>query len=137
MDEFHNNWLCCYPRSIQVTFDNGSEFKSVFKEMCDNLGIKYIPTTSYNPQGNSIIERKHKVMGNILRAFELKERDLDQDDPWNEVLHACAFGIMSTFHTTLQASPGQIVFGRDVIHDIRFQANWDIIKNNKQKPLQN
>jgi hypothetical protein len=30
MDSFHNNWLCCYPRPIQVTFDNGSEFKSVF-----------------------------------------------------------------------------------------------------------
>jgi hypothetical protein len=31
MDTFHNNWLCCYNRSIQVTFDNGSEFKIVFK----------------------------------------------------------------------------------------------------------
>jgi hypothetical protein len=31
MDAFHNNWLCCYPRPIQVTFDNGSEFKNVFK----------------------------------------------------------------------------------------------------------
>jgi hypothetical protein len=48
-------------------------------------------------------------------------------------LQACAFGIRSTFHTTLQASPGQLVFGRDIIHDIRFQANWDRIKKNKQK----
>jgi hypothetical protein len=23
MDAFHNIWLCCYPRPIQVTFDNG------------------------------------------------------------------------------------------------------------------
>jgi hypothetical protein len=30
MDAFHNNWLCRYPRPIQVTFDNCSEFKSVF-----------------------------------------------------------------------------------------------------------
>jgi hypothetical protein len=30
MDAFHNNWLCCYPKPIQVTFDNGYEFKSVF-----------------------------------------------------------------------------------------------------------
>jgi hypothetical protein len=47
MDAFHNNWICCYPRSIQVTFDNGSEFKSVFKEMCDSLGTTCSPTTSY------------------------------------------------------------------------------------------
>jgi hypothetical protein len=39
MDAFHNNWICCYPRPILGTFDNGSEFKSVFKEMCDTLGI--------------------------------------------------------------------------------------------------
>jgi hypothetical protein len=51
MDAFHNNWFCRYPRPIKVTFDNGSEFKSVFKEMCDNLGNKCRPTTSYNPQG--------------------------------------------------------------------------------------
>jgi transposase InsO family protein len=81
MDAFHNNWLCRYPRHIQVTFDNGSEFKSVFKEMCDNLGIKCRPTTSYNTQGNSIIERIHQVMGNMLRAFELKERNLIQMIP--------------------------------------------------------
>jgi hypothetical protein len=46
MDAFHNNWLCCCPRPVQVTFDNGSEFKSVFKEMRDNLGTKCSPTTS-------------------------------------------------------------------------------------------
>jgi hypothetical protein len=53
-------------------------------------------------------------MGNMLRAFELEERELDPDDPSNEFLQACAFGIMSTLHTTLQVSPGQLVFGRDI-----------------------
>jgi hypothetical protein len=89
MDAFHNDWLCFYPRPIIVTFDNGSEFKSVFKEMCDNLGIQFRPNTSYNPQGNSIIERICQVMGNMLRAFEIEERKLDPDDPWNELLQVC------------------------------------------------
>jgi hypothetical protein len=100
--------------------------------MCDNLGIKCIPTTSYNPQGNSIIVRIHQVMVNMLRAFELEDRELDTDDPLDEFLQACAFAIMSTLHTTLQASPGQLVFGRDMIHEIRFEANWDRIKSNKK-----
>jgi hypothetical protein len=101
--------------------------------MCDNLGIKCRPSTSCNPQGNSILGILHQVMGNMLRALALEYRELDPDDPWNEFLQACAFGIRSTFHTTLQASPGQFVFGRDMIHDVRFQSNWDRIKNNKQK----
>jgi hypothetical protein len=52
-----------------------------------------------------------------------------------ELLQACAFAIRSTFHKTLQASPGQLVFGRDIIHDIQFEANWDRIKNNKEKNI--
>jgi hypothetical protein len=74
MDAIHNNWRFRYPRPIQVAFDNGYEFTSVFKEMCDSLKIKCRPTTSYNHQGNSIIERIHQFMGNMLRAFELEER---------------------------------------------------------------
>jgi hypothetical protein len=42
----------------------------------------------------------------------------------------------STFQTTLQATQGQLVFGRDVIHYIRFQENWYRIKNNKQKHIE-
>jgi hypothetical protein len=62
-DLFHNTWLARYPRPQFIVFDNGSivEFKSEFKQMCDNYGIKAKPTTSHNPQANSIIERVHKV----------------------------------------------------------------------------
>jgi transposase InsO family protein len=93
MDAFHEQWLCRYPRPKKVVFDNGSEFKSVFKEMCTNLSIVCKPTTSYNPQGNVIVERILQVMGNMLRSFELEDRELDQDNPWSEFLQACAFGI--------------------------------------------
>jgi hypothetical protein len=86
--------------------------------MCDNLGINCSPTTSYNPQGNSVIDRIHQVMGNMLRTFELEDREMDPDDPWTEFQHACDFSIRSAFHTTLHAPPGQLVFGRDMIHDI-------------------
>ena len=133
MDAFHEQWLCRYPRPTKVIFDNGGEFKSVFQEMCDNLGIHCSPTTSYNPQGNAIIEQIHQVLGNMLRTYELEDRDLDPTDPWGEFLQACAFGIRSTHHTTLQASPGQLVFGRDMIHNIPFVADWNRIETNKQK----
>jgi transposase InsO family protein len=42
--------------------------------MCDNFCIKSHRGTPYNPQGNSIIERIHQVMGNMLTSFELEER---------------------------------------------------------------
>jgi hypothetical protein len=49
-------------------------------------------TTYCNPQVNSIIERIKQAMGNMLTSFELEERDLNPDDPWNELLQAFAFG---------------------------------------------
>jgi hypothetical protein len=108
MDAFHSNWICRYSRTIQVTFENVSEFKSVFKEMCYTLGIKCRPTTSYNPGGNSIIDRIHQVMGNLLRSFELEERELDPEDPSNEFLQACAFGIRSIFSYNSTSFPKSI-----------------------------
>jgi hypothetical protein len=89
-----------------------------------------------NLQGNSIIEKVHQVMGNMLRAFELEKRDLDLNNHWAQFLQVCAYGIRSTYSTILQASPGHIVFGRNMIIDVRFQANWDRIKNNKQKSIE-
>jgi hypothetical protein len=74
-------------------------------------------------------------MGNMSRTCELKERELDPDDPWNELLQACSFDIRSTFHTIIQAHPVQLIIVRDTIHDIRFQANWNRITNNKQKNI--
>jgi hypothetical protein len=40
--------------------------------------------------------------------------------------------IRSTYHTTLQAIPCQLVFGRDMNHNIALRANWDQIQKRKQ-----
>jgi hypothetical protein len=40
--------------------------------------------------------------------------------------------IRSTYHTTLQATSCHFVFGRDMIHNIGFRANWDCIQKRKQ-----
>jgi len=48
-------------------------------------------------------------------------------------LNAAAFAIRSTYHTTLKATPGQLVFGRDMIFNIKHTANWRAIADRKQK----
>ena len=53
-----------------------SEFKALFKEMCDNYGLTSKPTTTYNPQANGVIERVHLVLGDSLRTFELEKQEL-------------------------------------------------------------
>ena len=47
-------------------------------------------------------------------------------------LQSTAWAIRSTYHTTLQATPCQLVFGRHMIHNIAFKANWNRIQKRKQ-----
>ena len=98
----------------------------------DDYGIKKKPITTQNPQANAIIERVHQTISNMIRAFEVEENYLDEDDPWAGILTATAFAIRSTCHTTLQASPGQLVLGRDMILNIQHKANWTAIRSRKQ-----
>jgi transposase InsO family protein len=132
-------WLSRYPWPTQVIFDRGSEFIGHdFKQMLtEDYGIKKKPITVRNPQANSIIERVHQTIANLIRTFELEDNYLDNDDPWAGILSATAFAIRSTYHTTLQATPGQLVFGRDMILNIQHIANWSLIKNRKQKIIHN
>ena len=48
------------------------------------------------------------------------------------ILSEVAFTIRSTYHTTLEATPGQLVFGQDMILPVPFTPNWDQIKQRKQ-----
>jgi hypothetical protein len=124
MEAFNYIWLCQYPRPQMVRFDNGGEFKAEFKQTCRNFGLKGKPTSSWNPQSNSIIERIHLVIGNMLRTFDDNNCDLPPIMPFRSFISAASWAIRSTYHTTLQATPGQLVFGRDMLLSIPFRADW-------------
>jgi hypothetical protein len=57
---------------------------------------------------------------------------MDSDDPWTGTLAAAMFAARATCHTTLQASPMQLVFGRDAILNIKHTSNWEHIRQQKQ-----
>jgi hypothetical protein len=65
-------------------------------------------TAAYNPQANGIIERVHLVPAAVQQTFELQERELNENNSWSTFLASAAFAIRSTYHTTLQATPGQL-----------------------------
>jgi hypothetical protein len=128
-------WLARYPRPMEIGHDGGGEFKWHFKDLCNNMGLKQKKGTAHNPQSNAIIERVHQVLGNTLRAFQLEERELDETDPWDEFLSSTAYAIRCTHHSTLGATPGQLVFGRDMLLPTQFYADWAQIKLRKQQRI--
>jgi len=135
MIAFDDVWLSRYPRPEYIGFDNGGEYKDVFNELIINYGLKPKNSTPYNPQSNGIIERVHLTLTDSLRTAEIDGRDLDEKDPFGPFLASAAYAIRSTFHTTLKATPAQLVFGRDMILPIKFKADWAAIEQTRQKEI--
>lgn len=73
----------------------------------------------------------------MIRTFEFHdEPDLDPDNPWAGILSATMFAVQATYHTTLQATPSQLVFGRDAILNVQLKANLNLIQRSKQQIIQ-
>ena len=132
---FNSTWLARYPRPRKVIFDNGNEFKKDFLPLLKYFSIKPTPTTIKNPQANAILERVHQVLGDMLRTKNLQQYDFDALDPWNDILASVAWAIRSTHHSTLKASPAQLVFNRDMLLNVKFIADWEMIRLRKQEDV--
>jgi hypothetical protein len=70
-----------------------------------------------------------------LRTAEIDGREMDKKYPWGAFLSSVSYAIRSTFHTTLKATPGQLVFGRDMVLPIKFMADWWAIEQQRQKEM--
>jgi transposase InsO family protein len=109
--------------------------ENTIEDLVNNYGIKKKNSTPFNPQSNGIIERVHLALNESLRTDEIDGRELDEKDPWGPFLSSTAYAIRSTSHTTLKATPGQLVFGRDMALPIKFMAEWGAIEQQRQKEM--
>jgi len=127
-------WLCRYPRPVRCIYDNGSEFLGKdFQEMLESMGIEAVPTTVKNPQAN-FVERIHQTLGNMLHTQELDDNyPFDLNDPWTDIISKCAWTLRASVHSLMEASPGQLIFGRDMLFDVSFIANWQILKDRRRE----
>ncbi len=121
-----------YPQCHYLIYNNGSEFKLHIKYLCRSYGIKRKPTTVKNPQENGILECVPQVLGQILRTAEMDIADSVTPDDLNVFLANAAWAIRSTYHTVLKASPGAAIFGRDMLFNILFVADWHKIGEYRQ-----
>ena len=67
-----------------ITYDCGNAFLGrVLKNDCieNEYGIKAKYAATANPQVNSILERIHQFISNLVCAFDLKNNYLYKDDP--------------------------------------------------------
>jgi len=109
------------------------EFKRDFIPLLKDFDIKLVLTSIKNPQANDPDERIHQVLGHIYLTKNLNSLIFDYIDPWGEILSSIASAVRESHHTTLDKSPAQLVFGRDMIFNISTVVDWRAITLHKQK----
>ena len=69
---------------------------------------------------NAAFKRIHRILGNLVRTFNKSNQTyVDENDPWTCILAAAAFVIHSKISRQKGYSPGQLIFGRDIILPIK------------------
>ena len=66
-----------------------------------------------------------------MQTIDMSNISNTDDDPFAGVVSAICWAVRSTYHTTLKATPGQLVFGRDMIFNIKYEADWQLIREQK------
>jgi hypothetical protein len=124
----NKTWLSRYTRCCYIIYNNGSEFKLNFEYLCKTYGIKRKPTTIKNPQANAILEHSHQVLAQMLCTSKLDMAKTITPDDVDVFLGNTAWVIHSTYHTVLKSCPGAAIFGCDMLFDIPFIADWNILE---------
>ena len=130
-DKFNQSWLSRYPRPIRCVHDKGGEFiGSEFQWLLNMFSIKDIQSTAKNPQSNSICERMHQPVGNILRTYLYSNppQNMTQaKDIIDQALATAMHAMRTTIATTLGSTPGALAFSRDMFLNIPLIADWHAI----------
>jgi hypothetical protein len=90
------------------------------------------PTTVKNPQANGILEHVHQVLGQMLHTAEFDMANSVTPDDVDVFLDNATWAICSTYHTVLKASPGEAIFGCNMLFNIPFLADWHKIGEPRQ-----
>ena len=96
------------PRSILS--DCGTEFTGmIWESLAQLLGAKIKLTSPYYPQGNSVIERSHRTLSNMLRTMLLERKSED----WSTLLPSVMLYMNSMSQEKTGVSACEVLFGHN------------------------
>jgi hypothetical protein len=69
----------------------------------------------------------------MLRTSEIDMAETITESDIADFLTNAAWAVRSTYHTVPKTSPGAAIFGRDMLFDVPFLADWNKIGEYRQK----
>ena len=114
------------PRSLLS--DRGAEFTGmIWESLTQMLGAKIKLTSPYYPQGNSVIERNHRTLSNMLSTMLLEKRGRD----WSSLLPSVMLYMNSMIQEKTGVSACEILLGHNpnLPSDISFTTVTSLSNN--------
>jgi len=81
----------------------------MLSDFCRLWGVNKSRTTPYHPQGNGIVERDNRMLGNSLRSLLLGRGQ----EEWDVVLPQVMRAHRTTPHTSTGETPNLLMLGRE------------------------
>ena len=135
---FETTWLFRCSRPMEVTYDQGYEFighkfrKSLIETEYE---ITSKTSTPGNQMSNTVLERIHQVLGNLVRTFNISLTYVEKKDPWTDILAVAAFVIFSKTNGQKGYSTSQLIFLCDMILPIKHKVDWEVISKQKETKI--
>lgn len=102
---FLRHWVYRFGPPVAIHSDQGTQFESrVFYSLCRILGSLKTRTTTYHPEGNSMLERFHRTLGDRLRTCP-KPKD------WVNNLPSALFAYRTSIHSATGQTPFSMTYG--------------------------
>jgi hypothetical protein len=101
--------------------------------MLHRNNIQSCYTTTKNPQANAICKQMHQSVGNSLRVLWQWNPPAGLNNTHALVDAALANAIYATrasFHSGLQATPGQLAFHHDMVMNIPLMSDLMLVQQN-------
>ena len=103
--------FCYFGLPEQIHSDQGAQFEGeLMVELCDIWGVKKTRTSPYHPQGNGVVERGNRTLGDALRTHLLSR---SQED-WDKLLPQIMRAFRATPHSTLGETANRLMLRREV-----------------------
>ena len=118
---FRERVLARFGRPVEVTTDNGAEYKAEFHQLCVELGIDHRLITPGHPEANGLAERIVKVLKTSLRKYVL----VHGVSAWPDQLPTIEFGYRTTPQRSTGFSPYFLVYGRHPVYPPQVKALLD------------
>ena len=103
--------FCPYELPERLHSDQGAQFEGeLMFQLCGLWGIKKSRTTPYHPQGNGIVERGNRTIGDFLRALLINRTQ----DEWDRFLPQIMRTLRASPHASTGETANMMMLGREL-----------------------